>query len=317
MSDGLFIQLFNVDNDPVFLDIEQGSANWTLPEELLLNKVRFISHHTENGMAYYEDIFSNEVSWALPDCLSEAATAAALTLLAADASLTEQIIGQIRPEGEAGLYQLDILDNYLNGLEGQEFAVANEGGDDYEGEVTTTRATLSAIMERESIRMEGVDVSTLRKSFTVADAQLYQELDELNHGAAHGEGATSEELNRQRSDEPPPASAVEQLFSAAERPAEVTSEIAEASEMKGEQAADAHADNDHLRPDSAKLSWRSTSATSVDSTRTSSLRIGDSADSADAAATATTTATAASSHSSAGVSSAMESLLRAVMVRVE
>ena len=63
-----FIQLYNVENDPVFIELQTGDASWILPPGSNVSDVLYITHITDDKIEkkYYEDLSNESVSWGLP-----------------------------------------------------------------------------------------------------------------------------------------------------------------------------------------------------------------------------------------------------------
>ena len=63
----MYIQIFNKDGQPVFVDIGTGKACWILPSGISLGSVLYMAHYNEeSGLPYYEKLSNNSVSWTLP-----------------------------------------------------------------------------------------------------------------------------------------------------------------------------------------------------------------------------------------------------------
>ena len=63
----MYIQIFNKDGQPVFIDMQTGKACWILPSGTSLGSVKYMSHFSEEtGHPYYENLNDNAVSWSLP-----------------------------------------------------------------------------------------------------------------------------------------------------------------------------------------------------------------------------------------------------------
>jgi len=73
-----FIQIFNQDGDPLFVELTTGKAYWMLPYILIKSSqysslsrynfkcVKYLTHLNDHGQPYFEDMMTNKVSWALP-----------------------------------------------------------------------------------------------------------------------------------------------------------------------------------------------------------------------------------------------------------
>lgn len=64
----MYIQIFNKDRQPIFLEAKSGAVSWTIPRHISLSSVKYISHIDENSsQVYYEKLEDgNPVSWTLP-----------------------------------------------------------------------------------------------------------------------------------------------------------------------------------------------------------------------------------------------------------
>lgn len=60
------IQVFNSEEDPVFVNMDNGLCYWTLPSRSVLPCVAFVSHLSEKAVPYYEQLSNGSVSWSLP-----------------------------------------------------------------------------------------------------------------------------------------------------------------------------------------------------------------------------------------------------------
>ena len=60
------MQIFNVDNDPFYIELRGGHAFWLIPDQYTFADVKYLTHLTEEGNQYYEYLPTNEVSWTLP-----------------------------------------------------------------------------------------------------------------------------------------------------------------------------------------------------------------------------------------------------------
>ncbi len=66
-KDAKFIQLLNKDGDSFFCNMDSGKGHWILPDDANLTQVRFICHPTDQGIPYFEDLYSKEVTWEMPE----------------------------------------------------------------------------------------------------------------------------------------------------------------------------------------------------------------------------------------------------------
>lgn len=61
-----YMQLYNQQHDPVFMELSTGKLHWTLSNENLLSNILFVSHISDDGKFYYENVDTNVVQWELP-----------------------------------------------------------------------------------------------------------------------------------------------------------------------------------------------------------------------------------------------------------
>jgi hypothetical protein len=121
-----FIQIFNQDNDPLFVELTTGKAYWILPYTLIkssqhssLNRynfkcVKYLTHLDNRGQPYFEDMMSNIVSWALPSepIMSNDAKSIVITLQLMNRIESEKAIGEKINE-DLATEQMNELDLYF------------------------------------------------------------------------------------------------------------------------------------------------------------------------------------------------------------
>ena len=71
------IQVFNADQQPFFVGMESGKTSWTITTKQL-PQLTFVGHLTDGDACYYEDLRTQEVTWAIP--FTELSPAAANTV---------------------------------------------------------------------------------------------------------------------------------------------------------------------------------------------------------------------------------------------
>ena len=59
------IQVFNADQQPFFVGMESGKTSWTITTKQL-PQLTFVGHLTDGDACYYEDLRTQEVTWAIP-----------------------------------------------------------------------------------------------------------------------------------------------------------------------------------------------------------------------------------------------------------
>ena len=111
-QDGI-IQIFDMDNDPLYVELQKGGAFWIIPKKYKLSSVKFLSHLTEDGGCYYENLENNETSWSLPDCMSETARNNAASYQKMTREELEISLIESFPEEES-LEQMAKIDSYFD-----------------------------------------------------------------------------------------------------------------------------------------------------------------------------------------------------------
>lgn len=92
----MFLQSFNTDADPIFIDLKEAVAYWILPRGVKLSDVSTLTHVTDDGKVYYENLQTNAVTWALAideDNITTAAVELATQLLNMTREEVEDYIG--------------------------------------------------------------------------------------------------------------------------------------------------------------------------------------------------------------------------------
>ena len=62
-----FIQLINIDGDSFFCNMDSGKGYWVLPDDVNITQVCYISHPADQGIPYYENLRTKEVTWEMPE----------------------------------------------------------------------------------------------------------------------------------------------------------------------------------------------------------------------------------------------------------
>lgn len=108
-----YIQLYNQQHDPVFMELSTGKLHWTLPNENLLTNVIFVSHISDEGKFYYENVDTNVVQWDLPkEKMSIGAVDVAELVIKINRKMLEKRVGSPY-DLEKSNQQMLALDNYL------------------------------------------------------------------------------------------------------------------------------------------------------------------------------------------------------------
>lgn len=108
------MQIFNADKDPVFIELLSGNAFWIIPAKYKLSDVRFLTHQTEDGNSYFENLETGEVSWSFPpdDIMTESSRNNAISFQLMSRSDTEDSLLEPFPEYESA-EQLAALDAFF------------------------------------------------------------------------------------------------------------------------------------------------------------------------------------------------------------
>lgn len=108
-----FIQLYDQQRDPLFMDLQSGKLYWILPSEQLLANVLFVTHVNDDGKFYYENISTAEVTWDLPkEKMSFTAADTAALVIKLTRKIVENKVGSKYDESKSNS-QMTALDNYL------------------------------------------------------------------------------------------------------------------------------------------------------------------------------------------------------------
>lgn len=129
------IQIFNADNDPLYLELRAGNAHWVLPRKYKLGDVKYLSHLTDENTCYFENLETNETSWELPTEMSEQAKNNAVTFQKMTRDETEIALLDAFPEEESAeqMAKIDAFydpDSEMRGVEVDDHD--NEDGDEEE-----------------------------------------------------------------------------------------------------------------------------------------------------------------------------------------
>jgi hypothetical protein len=95
------IQIFNADNDTLYVELIGGNAFWLIPDTYQLSDVKFLSHLTEDGSCYYENLANSETSWTLPSVMSASARSNAAAFQKMSREETEMSLIDAFPEDES------------------------------------------------------------------------------------------------------------------------------------------------------------------------------------------------------------------------
>jgi hypothetical protein len=163
------IQIFNADHDPLYVELQGGNAFWLVPRKYKLADVKFLTHLTEDGSCYFENLVTNETSWSLPVVMSEHARNNAITFQHMNRDDTEiALLGAFpEEESEAQMAKIDAFydpDSDMYGVEPQLEHDDDEDDGDAEEKPDKEEIRLphpSMIMKRyASTAMEGAEHSS-------------------------------------------------------------------------------------------------------------------------------------------------------------
>lgn len=97
----------------MYVEMHTGNAFWVLPKKYKLKDVKYLSHLTEDGSSYYEELATNQTSWTLPAVMSAQAKSntAAYQLMTRDEA--EVALVEAFPEEESA-EQMAKIDAYFD-----------------------------------------------------------------------------------------------------------------------------------------------------------------------------------------------------------
>lgn len=141
---GRYIQIYNAERDPVFVELTTGELSWLLPNKESIHGVVYVSHlaATESNEtdatdevannSYYEQVGPGTVSWALPlEEMSEAAVSIVERVQTSSRSQIEKECG-ISYNAAATFTQIAHLDEHLAQLDEDQKARSAEVSNDYD-----------------------------------------------------------------------------------------------------------------------------------------------------------------------------------------
>lgn len=102
-SDIYFMQ-YTADRIPFYVHTRTGISSWELPEGVSQSAIKFITHFTENGEVYYEDVEKGITSWTFPvEKLSTAARRSSVALQKMNRQQSELFISNDNESGSGSL----------------------------------------------------------------------------------------------------------------------------------------------------------------------------------------------------------------------
>jgi hypothetical protein len=141
MSRSSIIQLYNLQRDPVFMDMSTGKLLWILSNDSLLEKIVYVSHYADDGKVYFENVDTTLVSWNLPkDKMSLTASDTAELVFKLSRKALENKIGE-KYDPLRSTQQMNELDNYLRDKDAERMVpLSNENSSGEEFEERPSRA---------------------------------------------------------------------------------------------------------------------------------------------------------------------------------
>jgi hypothetical protein len=155
MSDISYIQIYNADQDPIFLEIYSSNPMWTLPKKNHVKLVSYVTHIAENEQYFYEKTSDGEVSWTLPSFCRSTQDMIKTILMSSRDDCEKRILHQNYDEA-ALVNQINLLDAYLDNKDEMIFE-----DDDYDAQVVAADDEQSDMDSRVSIR--STRITSLKK----------------------------------------------------------------------------------------------------------------------------------------------------------
>lgn len=89
---GSFLQSFDADGDHIFIDLQEAVAYWILPSDTKFSQLTTLTHETQDGRFYYENLGTGAVTWSL--------VSDEITITKDAVTLASQLLGCSREEAE-------------------------------------------------------------------------------------------------------------------------------------------------------------------------------------------------------------------------
>lgn len=119
MSASSYIQIYNIEQDPIFVDTNSGRVFWTLPKKSDVKNVVYVTHIADTGQYYYEKTSNGEVSWSLPQ-FPKLSMDVMKAIAMDDRAACEHKARKLY-DADASANQINLLDSYLDNKDGFEF----------------------------------------------------------------------------------------------------------------------------------------------------------------------------------------------------
>lgn len=143
-----FIQIYNADQDPIFMEVNSCQALWTLPKKSDIKWVTHVTHIADNGQYYYEATSNGEVTWSLP-ALSKVAQETMKTINTSDRAACEKKARKPY-DAQATVNQINSLDAYLDNKESFVFEDEEAAGEHKGAPATASTASSAAADDHHS-----------------------------------------------------------------------------------------------------------------------------------------------------------------------
>lgn len=156
-----FIQLYDQQRDPIFMDLHTGKLFWILPNEQFVANVQFVTHVSDDGKFYYENVTSAEVTWELPkEKMSFTAADTAALVIKLTRKVLENKVGSKYDESKSNA-QMVALDNYLREKDAIRLQFGQDGNQSSDEEVNFRPSRLSTMQTTESVKKNVVKVRAI------------------------------------------------------------------------------------------------------------------------------------------------------------
>jgi hypothetical protein len=144
-----YIQSFNYEADSLFINLTNGIPTWIISTKCSLSNILFLTHVTDDGKVYYENVQTKEVTWKLPNderIVHPKVKEIALKIMESSRDESEKIIGE-KYDASKSEPLIQALQQFCDGLSDDTNPLQNMmvDEDDAETEITTVIPDLSNI----------------------------------------------------------------------------------------------------------------------------------------------------------------------------
>lgn len=151
-----YIQLYNFDKEPLFVELTTGQLSWTLPGRQFLEKVQYVTHFNEEDRSYYETVETRVVAWELPvEHMSQSAIMAAETVPTMDRKSCESKI-KVKYSEEKTVAQMKELDMFLEDVD-EEHSVDGDDNDFNNSFDNSAKDLMLAMRPSEIVAMKSME----------------------------------------------------------------------------------------------------------------------------------------------------------------